>query len=54
MDDDSKLVDERSARDPIRVMVAESNPHLAAVLCWVLSHDERFRVVAQARDGDDG
>jgi two-component system NarL family response regulator len=38
--------------NPIRVLVAESNPHLATVLCWVLAHDERFRVVAQARDGD--
>lgn len=37
---------------PIRVLIAESNPHLAAVLGWVLSHDERFKVVAQVRDGD--
>jgi DNA-binding NarL/FixJ family response regulator len=37
---------------PIRVLVAESNPHLAAVLGWVLSQDERFKVVAQVRDGD--
>jgi DNA-binding response OmpR family regulator len=34
------------------VLVAESDPHLGAVLCWVLSHDERFVVVAQVRDGD--
>jgi CheY-like chemotaxis protein len=36
----------------IRVLVAESNPHLAAVLAWVLSHDGRFEVVAQVGDGD--
>jgi two-component system OmpR family response regulator len=39
------------ARSPIRVLVVESDAHLATVLCWILSHDERFRVVAQARDG---
>jgi DNA-binding response OmpR family regulator len=37
---------------PIRVLIAESNPHLAAVLGWVLSHDERFEVTARVRDGD--
>jgi DNA-binding response OmpR family regulator len=38
--------------NPIRLLVAESDPHLATVICWILSHDERFRVVAQAGDGD--
>jgi two-component system response regulator TctD len=36
----------------IKVMIAESNPHLAAVLGWVLSHDDRFKVVAKVHDGD--
>jgi two-component system, OmpR family, response regulator len=43
---------ENQPRGPIRVLVAESDPHLSAVLCWVLSHDERFALVAQVRDGD--
>ncbi len=43
---------ENPTRGPIRVLVAESDPHLSAVLSWVLSHDERFAVVAQVRDGD--
>jgi two-component system invasion response regulator UvrY len=38
--------------EPIRVLVAESNPHLRSLLGWVLTHDERFRVVAQVGDGD--
>ena len=42
---------ENPTRGPIRVLVAESDPHLSAVLSWVLSHDERFAVVAQVRDG---
>jgi DNA-binding NarL/FixJ family response regulator len=46
------LVPGNQPRKPIRVLIAESNPHLAAVLCWVLTHDERFEVVAQVRDGD--
>jgi two-component system OmpR family response regulator len=45
-------VTDKEARRPIRVLIAESNPHLAAVLGWVLSHDDRFEVVAQVRDGD--
>jgi DNA-binding NarL/FixJ family response regulator len=36
---------------PIKVMIAESNPHLAAVLSWVLSHDDRFQVVAKVHEG---
>ena len=43
---------DNESRSPIRVLIAESNPHLAAVLGWVLSHDERFDVVAQVRDGE--
>jgi DNA-binding response OmpR family regulator len=43
---------EKKTSNPIRVLVAEINPHLSSVLCWVLSHDERFVVVAQVRDGD--
>jgi DNA-binding response OmpR family regulator len=39
-------------RAPIRALIAESNPHLGAVLTWVLAHDDRFEVVAQVRDGD--
>jgi DNA-binding NarL/FixJ family response regulator len=38
--------------EPIRVLVAESNAHLRSLLGWVLTHDERFRVVAQVGDGD--
>jgi two-component system, OmpR family, response regulator len=45
-------VAENPPQGPIRVLVAESDPHLSAVLAWVLSHDERFAVVAQVRDGD--
>jgi hypothetical protein len=43
---------DKKPRAPIRVLVAESNPHLSSVLCWVLSHDERFEVAAEVRDGD--
>jgi two-component system, OmpR family, response regulator PfeR len=37
--------------EPIRVLIAESNPQLGAVLRWLLAHDERFEVVAGVRDG---
>jgi DNA-binding NarL/FixJ family response regulator len=36
----------------IRVLVAESNPHVRAVLSWALTHDPRFVVVATVADGD--
>ena len=38
--------------EPIRVLVAESNSHLRSLLGWILTHDQRFRVVAQVGDGD--
>jgi DNA-binding NtrC family response regulator len=37
---------------PIRVLVASSDNNLRTVLCWTLAHDDRFRVVGQAIDGD--
>jgi DNA-binding NarL/FixJ family response regulator len=33
-------------------MVASSDSHLRLLLCRSLAHDRRFRVVAQAADGD--
>jgi CheY-like chemotaxis protein len=43
---------ELNVRPPIRVMVAESNRELRTVISWVLAHDGRFRVVAEASDGE--
>ncbi len=40
-------------RARIRVLVAESNPHLRSVLSWSLAQDARFQVVAEVSDGDE-
>jgi DNA-binding NarL/FixJ family response regulator len=40
------------AGEPIRVLVAESDPHVRALLSWALTHDPRFTVVATVADGD--
>jgi DNA-binding NarL/FixJ family response regulator len=46
------LLERPTLHRPLRVLVAESNAHLATVLAWVLSDDERFQVVGTARDGE--
>jgi two-component system, NarL family, invasion response regulator UvrY len=43
----------RTGPQPIRVLVAESRPHLLASLCRKLTKDKRFCVVAQAHTGDE-
>jgi DNA-binding NarL/FixJ family response regulator len=41
-----------AAAGPIRVLIAESDAHVRAVVSWGLAHDSRFRVVATVGDGD--
>ena len=40
-------------RSSTTVLVASSDAHLRSLLAWTLAQDERFEVVAQAKDGDE-
>lgn len=40
------------AAHPIRVLVAESDPHLGTLLCWIFRQDKRFAVAGHVSTGD--
>jgi len=48
-----RLTEEGLAPNRIRVLVAESNKRTRSVLCWMLEHDGRFRVVGEATTGEE-
>jgi DNA-binding response OmpR family regulator len=40
------------AAQPIRVLVAESDPHLGTLLCWIFNQDNRFVLAGHVVTGD--